>query len=62
MIDDANTSINAGIAENQRIEMLEKLEERFGEDEKGQVLIIYHFYFLIVKCIIRYYYQALYHK
>ena len=47
MVDDANTAINAGIAENQRVEMLEKLEERFGEDEKGQVLIILSFFYLV---------------
>ena len=36
-VEETNRSINAGIANQQRIDMLEKLELRLGDDQKGQV-------------------------
>ena len=37
-VEETNRSINAGIADQQRVDVLEKLELRLGDAQKGQVL------------------------
>lgn len=36
-VEETNRSINAGIADQQRVDFLEKLELRLGDAQKGQV-------------------------